>query len=77
MQTKQIEIKIKEKLNNIRLFLQKDGGDVEFISFKDGVVYIKITGTCKKCPFLENTFNNEIKRLLIEEIKEVDNVVIV
>ena len=42
MQIKQIEIenKIKEKLDKIRPFLKKDGGDAKFVSFKDNIAYI-------------------------------------
>ena len=35
-----IELKIQEVLNKIRPFLQNDGGDIEFVEFKDGIVYV-------------------------------------
>ncbi|MBP5301581.1 MAG: NifU family protein [Bacilli bacterium] len=71
-----IEEKIKKTLNKIRPFLRKDGGDVEFIEFKKGVVYINVLGACKNCIFLNNT-NNEIKVLLMSEIKEAQDVIII
>lgn len=66
--------KIKNKINEIRPFIINDGGDIEFISFKDGVVYIKMLGACKKCPFANETITNQIEKLLVKEIKEVKKV---
>ena len=37
-----IELKIQEVLNKIRPFLQNDGGDIEFVEFKDGIVYVSV-----------------------------------
>ena len=38
-------------LDKIRHFLQKDGGDVIFQSFKDGIVYVKMIGACQDCMY--------------------------
>ena len=46
-------------LDKIRHFLQKDGGDVTFVSFKDGVVYVKMVGACQDCVYA----NSDIKDL--------------
>ena len=53
-------------LDKIRHFLQKDGGDVIFQSFKDGIVYVKMIGACQDCMYA----NNDIKG--ITHIKRVD-----
>lgn len=62
------ESKIEEALNSIRPFLQKDGGDVEFVSFEDTVVKIKLLGACKTCNISHITMKagveESIKRLL-------------
>ena len=39
-----MEEKIKDVLNKIRPFLQNDGGDIEFVEFKDGIVYVSVLG---------------------------------
>lgn len=40
-------------LDKIRHFLQKDGGDCEFVSFKDGIVYVKMHGACQDCMYAD------------------------
>ena len=47
-------------LDKIRHFLQRDGGDVEFVSFEEGVVYVKLHGACQDCAYA----NSDIKDLV-------------
>lgn len=42
--------KIEEGLEQIRPNIQMDGGDIEFVKFEDGVLYIKFLGACVGCP---------------------------
>ena len=62
------ESKIEEALESIRPFLQKDGGDVEFVSIDDTVVKIKLLGACRTCNISHITMKagveESIKRLL-------------
>ncbi|MCQ2752737.1 MAG: NifU family protein [Bacilli bacterium] len=62
---------IKATLEKVRPFLQRDGGDVEFDSFIDGTVYIKMIGACEGCAFIDNTIKDGIEIILLEEVKEV------
>ena len=39
--------KIIAVLEKIRPFLIRDGGDIEFVDFKDGIVYVKMLGACE------------------------------
>jgi Fe-S cluster biogenesis protein NfuA len=72
-------MEVKEKIiaiiDTIRPFLISDGGDAEFVKFEDGIVYIKITGACLNCDMLDITISNVIKETLMDEIKEVKDVV--
>ncbi len=65
------EEKIREVLNKIRPNLQKDGGDVEFVSEEDGIVKVRLQGACAGCPMSQMTLKNGIERLLKTEIPEV------
>ncbi len=48
--------KIESGLNEIRPFLQADGGDVELVDVSsDGVVKVKLTGACGGCPMSDMT----------------------
>jgi Fe-S cluster biogenesis protein NfuA len=51
--------------------LQADGGDIEFIDVKDGVVKVKLTGTCAGCPMSKMTLQWGVERVLKEKIPGV------
>ena len=70
-----LEDKIKEVLDTIRPFLISDGGDIEFISFKDGIVYIKLLGACSHCAAADMTIGGIVEDALTFEIPEVIKVV--
>ncbi len=70
-----IEEKILNVLEKIRPFLVNDGGDVEFIKFEEGIVYVKLTGHCAHCPMSSVTLKDGIESSLINEIPEVIEVV--
>ena len=67
--------KVEEVLNRIRPNLNADGGDVELVDIKDGIVSVKLTGACSGCPMSTLTLKNSIERLLKEEISGVEEVV--
>ena len=69
--------KIEAALDKIRPALQADGGDVEFISVKDGVVQLKLKGACGGCPMAQMTIKHGIEKILKERIPEVKEVVAV
>ena len=66
--------RVQESLNKIRPMLQADGGDVELIDVKDGVVKVRLQGACAGCPMSQMTLKNGIERLLKQEIPEVQSV---
>lgn len=70
-----MEEKIKEVLNKIRPFLKSDGGDVELIKYEDGIVYVKLLGSCGHCPYANATIETTIEKALTSEIPEVIKVV--
>jgi len=67
--------KINKALNKVRPYLRRDAGDVEFVLFKDGIVYVKMLGACVNCSFKDNTVKDGIEELLIEEVDGVLGVV--
>ena len=60
-----------ETLDKIRHFLQKDGGDVEFVSFKDGVVYVRMQGACQDCMYANADIKELVEVILQEEVPGV------
>ena len=61
-------------LDKIRHFLQKDGGDCEFVSFKDGVVYVRMHGACQDCIYANNDIKDLVEVILQEEVPGVTEV---
>ena len=69
--------KIEAAINHVRPALQADGGDVELVEVKDGVVSVRLTGACGGCPMATMTLKNGIERTIREEVPEVKEVVAV
>jgi Fe-S cluster biogenesis protein NfuA len=66
-----IEEQIEETLEKIRPFILRDGGNVEFDSFVDGIVYIRMEGACSSCGLLDSTLSGGIEVILMEEVPGV------
>mgnify|MGYP002625195592 CR=1 FL=1 len=64
-------------LDKIRHFLQRDGGDVEFVSFKDGVVEVRMQGACQGCMFALSDIKDLVEVILQEEVPGVVEVKLV
>ena len=62
---------IKLVLNRIRPFIQGDGGDVEFVKYAEGIVYVKLLGACVGCSSADLTLKEGIEALLLEEVPGV------
>lgn len=71
MKEEKIVDKIVKILNKIRPYLNSEGGDLEFIEYKDGIVYIRMLGACMDCGSLDSTLKDGIEALLIENVPEV------
>jgi Fe-S cluster biogenesis protein NfuA len=69
--------KVKEVLDKVRPYLERDGGNVELIEVTGGTVKVKLVGACAGCPLSKLTLKNGIERILKQEIPEVKEVVAV
>ncbi|TET70935.1 MAG: NifU family protein [Candidatus Aminicenantes bacterium] len=69
--------KVEKALDKIRPALMADGGNVELVEVKDGVVKVKLTGACRGCPMSQMTLKMGIERQLKSEIPEIKEVVAV
>ena len=67
--------KVQAALDKVRPNLQADGGDVQLVEVKDGIVKVKLTGACAGCPMSQMTLKNGIEKFLKREIPEVKGVV--
>jgi len=69
--------KVEKALDKIRPALMADGGNVELVEVKGGVVKVKLTGACSGCPMSQMTLKMGIERQLKSEIPEIKEVVAV
>lgn len=65
---------IEKVLKKIKPQLQADGGDVEYVGIEDGVVKVRLQGSCAGCPMSQMTLKMGIEKLLKEEIPEIKSV---
>ena len=70
--------KIKNILEQVRPYLQADGGDVNFVELTDDMtVLVELTGACGSCPYSTMTLKNGIENVIkkaIPEIKAVNQI---
>ncbi len=70
-----MEDKIKAVLEDIRPFLQQDGGDIEFVEYTpEKIVKVRLQGHCAGCPGAKMTLENLVEQVLKEVIPEIQGV---
>jgi len=69
--------RIIDVIEKLRPFLINDGGNLEFVDYKDNIVYIKMMGACANCQMLDITLKDGIEAMIIEEVPEVKEVKVV
>jgi Fe-S cluster biogenesis protein NfuA len=75
----ELETKVKNVLDQIRPYLQADGGDVEFIEMtEDKVVNVRLLGMCGNCPHSQMTLKSGIEaavKRVLPEISAVESII--
>lgn len=66
--------RIEHTINKIRPYIQQDGGDVQMVDFKDGVVTVRLLGACAGCFAIDSTLKDGIQAILLDEVPEVKEV---
>ena len=66
-----MEEQIKSKLEELRVGLQNDGGDLELVKIEGKVVYLRLLGHCGSCPFAMMTLKQGIEVALQEIDPEI------
>lgn len=68
----ELESKIKNVLEQIRPYLQSDGGDIRFVELtEDNVVNVELTGACGSCPYSIITLKNGVETAIKKAIPDV------
>ena len=70
-----LEKRVKNILEQVRPYLQQDGGDVNFVDLTDDmVVMVELTGACGSCPYSTMTLKNGIESVMKKSIPEIKSV---
>lgn len=70
-----MEQKIKDAIGQIRGFLQRDGGDIEFVELTaDNIVKVRLKGHCEGCPGAQMTLKNVVEKIIRESYPEIKGV---
>lgn len=69
--------KVEKAIDEIRPFLQADGGNIELIDIQEGIVKVKLVGACGSCPMSQLTLKRGVEARLKAQIPEVKEVIAV
>ena len=73
--SKKVIAQIKKAIEELRPYLNMDGGDIEFIKYEDKIVYVKLSGACQACLYTDDTLKNGVYETLKRDIPEIEGVV--
>jgi Fe-S cluster biogenesis protein NfuA len=70
-----IKERVQKALDEVRPYLQADGGDVELVNLtEDGIVEVKLVGACGHCPMSTMTLRAGVERAILRSVPEVKRV---
>jgi len=68
MDNKEIEMQVKEIIEKIRPYINRDGGDIKFVKYDEGIVYVQMLGACVGCAAIDTTLTDGVEAILLEEV---------
>jgi len=77
MSDQEVVRNIETVLDQIRPNMQMDGGDIEFVEFREGTVYVRLQGACVGCPSAIYTLTLGVEDALRDQIAQVHSVALV
>ena len=67
--------RVRDVIDQVRPYIQGDGGDIDLVSYEDGVVTVRLRGACSGCPHAAMTLKMGVERFLKEHVPEATEVV--
>jgi Fe-S cluster biogenesis protein NfuA len=61
-------------IQEVRPYIQSDGGDIELLKVEDNVVYVRLNGACVGCPSSLMTLKGGVETRVREELPEIESV---
>ena len=70
--SEELTLKVKKVMEQIRPFLQADGGDIAFVEItEDNIVNVELQGACGSCPYSQMTLKNGVEEAVRKAIPEI------
>lgn len=66
---------IKKELDSIKMFINAEGGDVNFVSLENGILTLEVSGHCIGCASFDVTYTYGIKHSMLQSHPELKDVV--
>ncbi|HPT13869.1 MAG TPA: NifU family protein [Bacteroidales bacterium] len=71
----ELESKVKNVIDQIRPYLQADGGDIKFLELTEqNIVNVELQGSCGSCPFSRMTLKNGVEEAVKRALPEIQSV---
>ncbi|MBI4496049.1 MAG: NifU family protein [Deltaproteobacteria bacterium] len=67
--------RVQKAIEEIRPFLEADGGDIELVDVQDGIVKVRLSGACGSCPMSQMTLKRGVEARLKAQVPEIKEVV--
>lgn len=68
MDEKTIEKKARAVIDKLRPYINRDGGDIKFVKYEEGIVYVQMLGACIGCAAIDTTLTYGVETILLEEV---------
>lgn len=68
MTTEEITKQAQTVIKKIRPYINRDGGDIKFVKYEDGIVYVQMLGACVGCAIVDTTLTDGVEAILLEEV---------
>ena len=72
---KTLENNIEVALDEIRPFLNNDGGDISLVSFDKNTVKVKFEGACSTCTVNQMTLKSGVEMIIKKHVPEIEHVI--
>lgn len=75
MEQKELEQKVKNVIDQIRPYLEADGGNIEFVSLTDdNIVKVELQGACATCPMSIMTLKQGVEQAVVKALPQIKSV---
>ncbi len=68
MDDKTIEKQARAVIDKLRPYINRDGGDIKFVKYEEGIVYVQMLGACIGCAAIDTTLTYGVETILLEEV---------